>query len=660
MNKLSARSLFFGVLLAALVCAVYGSGLNNQLLFDDARLGDGTIFEQYGSLAPQIRSLSYGSFVWLQSLFGEGWWKQRLFNLFCHMGTCAVVYTLGKDLLERTTYPEEMKAAPQFEQSRMAALQFGTVLFALNPVAVYAVAYLIQRSVVMAAFFVALACLSWVRCLSRNSKLWLGIAMLAYVLAVFSKEYAVTAAALALPLYVFVRRPTGRQIVLIAGAAALVLGIGALLLSLRYPDVLGQLFDETSKAYARQLETLSPGVTGKVWALSIANQMGLFFRYGLLWLIPNVGWMSIDLRPAFPLSLLSVEALTSILAYLGLLAASAWLVVRRSDVLGLIGLCLLFPLLMFGTEFSTVWIQDPFVLYRSYLWALSLPVLVALPLIGFKTRLIYPATVLLALLLAGLGFERVQSLSEPQSAWADAAAKIDLKAPANAVGRWRPFLNMGSTQLERDENQEALRLFTLAAQLGEPLGSARFSMAMSYIQMKQPALALAQLQQAEAMGFQEAALYFQRGEILYNQGKFAAALRSYAQALNKPQSELEQELSRRRHAEAAVASGEYDTAIAGYQSLLQQKPDSVRNLVGLSMAHIGKNEAPKAIEILNPLIDKRPTAQAFYARALAQHYLGQNGAAQKDIDIALRAEPRNPIYLALKTELAAGKASPKK
>jgi hypothetical protein len=97
--------------------------------------------------------------------------------------------------------------------------------------------------------------------------------------------------------------------------------------------------------------------------------MGLFFRYGLLWLIPNVGWMSIDLRPAFPLSLASAQAIASVLAYLGLLAASAWLVLRRSDVLGLIGLCLLFPLLMFGTEFGTVWIQDPFVLYRSYLWA---------------------------------------------------------------------------------------------------------------------------------------------------------------------------------------------------------------------------------------------------------------------------------------------------
>jgi tetratricopeptide (TPR) repeat protein len=148
-------------------------------------------------------------------------------------------------------------------------------------------------------------------------------------------------------------------------------------------------------------------------------------------------------------------------------------------------------------------------------------------------------------------------------------------------------------------------------------------MAMAYTQLKQPAQALAQLQQAEAMGFQGGALYFQRGELQYAQGQFAAAMQSYTQALDKPQPASEQELSRRRHAEAAVAA-RIRPRHRRLPGLLQQKPDSIRNLVGLAMAYIGKNEAPKAIEILNPLIDKRPTAQAFYVRALAQHYLGQN------------------------------------
>ena len=47
------------------VCVIYGLGLHNGLVFDDARLGDGTIFGQFGNLVKlQIRMLSYGSFVW--------------------------------------------------------------------------------------------------------------------------------------------------------------------------------------------------------------------------------------------------------------------------------------------------------------------------------------------------------------------------------------------------------------------------------------------------------------------------------------------------------------------------------------------------------------------------------------------------------------------
>jgi hypothetical protein len=122
-----------------------------------------------------------------------------------------------------------------------------------------------------------------------------------------------------------------------------VLVLGAWLLSQRYPGVLGQLFDDTSKAYARQLDALSPGASQHIWALSIVSQMGLFFRYGLLWLIPNVGWMSIDLRPAFPLSLASRRPSPRCWpTWACWPPRPGWCC--RSDVLGLIGLCLLFPL----------------------------------------------------------------------------------------------------------------------------------------------------------------------------------------------------------------------------------------------------------------------------------------------------------------------------
>ncbi len=71
-------------IVALALAAIYLPGLGNSLVFDDASL-TGTLFEQYAALLPlKVRTLSYGSFVWVQALLGEGWWKQRLVNLLIH------------------------------------------------------------------------------------------------------------------------------------------------------------------------------------------------------------------------------------------------------------------------------------------------------------------------------------------------------------------------------------------------------------------------------------------------------------------------------------------------------------------------------------------------------------------------------------------------
>ncbi|MDU7587470.1 MAG: hypothetical protein E7K47_08725, partial [Acidovorax sp.] len=72
----------FALFLVVVTLGIYLPGLQNTLLFDDNLLKNGTIFSGYGSLTEfKQRMLSYGSFVWLDGIFGEGWWKQRLFNI---------------------------------------------------------------------------------------------------------------------------------------------------------------------------------------------------------------------------------------------------------------------------------------------------------------------------------------------------------------------------------------------------------------------------------------------------------------------------------------------------------------------------------------------------------------------------------------------------
>src|SRR4029077_17489434 len=102
--------------------------------------------------------LSYGSFVWVQTLLGEGWWKQRLVKLAIHIGVVFVLWGFYREILRRIAPPEpaEGSAAAPAALERSWALPIAIGFFALNPVSVYAVGYLVQRSILLATFFVAL------------------------------------------------------------------------------------------------------------------------------------------------------------------------------------------------------------------------------------------------------------------------------------------------------------------------------------------------------------------------------------------------------------------------------------------------------------------------------------------------------------------------
>lgn len=636
------------------IMAIYGPGLGNALIFDDERLQDGTVFNAYGSLLQlQPRMLSYGSFVWLQSLFGESWALQRAFNIVLHAGSSVALFLFLRELL--STLPTAAEAQiDEAESRRRAAALVAAACFAVHPVAVYSVAYLIQRSIVMATLFTLLACWAYVRGLRTRQPAWLAAAIVLFVVAVLSKEHAVTAAALALPLYVFVARPSWQRVALSSMGVAAALAVAVYLLSLRYGSIIGSSgFDDTSKAYVKQLSALEPGIRDNIYALSIFNQAWLFFRYGLLWAIPNIQWMSIDLRPPFPLTFGAFTVVAGAMAYIVLLLGSAWMVLKRRNSWGLAALLLLCAQLLFATEFVTTWVQDSFVLYRSYLWAPMLMGLIALALLAFQPKTIYSLGGVAIIALSALAWERVQSLHDAHSAWSDAADKINLDAPPNAVGRWRPFLNRGAYFLERESADDALRDFDLAERLGEPMGSAQMNKGVALQMLRRYPEALASFNAAEKAGFKEGALYYHRAGTQAAMRQFAAAFDDYSVALKKPQAD---EVRRRimvERAQVALPAQRYDAAISDLQALLKHQPDNDKLKVGLGMAHLGNNQPSEAMAIFDEVLTRQANPDAHYGRAQVLLRQGNRVAALQAVQQAIALQPRHPGYRALASQLGA-------
>ena len=282
-TKLRANIALAGLI--ACVVGIYGPTLFHELIFDDRRLVDGTIFGRYGSLLTlQPRMLSYGSFVWIDALTDHNVMAQRGFNVLLHLATCWAIWQLVQELVKHADWSPRRLADPLFESRLRFAMAAGVALYAVNPVAVYAVGYLIQRSIIMATLFAALACTAYLRALARGSLLWAIGALACTLLALASKEHAVTLPLLALPLYIYVKRPSIKGVALASAVGVALLAVLTALLWQRFGAMVGaSAFDETSGAYVHQLEQMHPGITARIYPLSVMNQAALFWHYGLLW-----------------------------------------------------------------------------------------------------------------------------------------------------------------------------------------------------------------------------------------------------------------------------------------------------------------------------------------------------------------------------------------
>jgi protein O-mannosyl-transferase len=647
--RLALRQYLWAAIVVVVALAIYLPGLGNELVYDDGYLTDGDLFAVYRSLGLRTRMLSYGSFVWIQSLLGEGWWKQRLVNLAIHLAVVAALWAFYREILRKLVPSEPDPGMPAQPLHLSPALGVSVGFFALNPVAVYAVAYLIQRSILLATLFTVVALWLFARGL-RTGKWWLHLlAAISYALAVMSKEHAVLAPLAAVPVYIVVARPSAKRLAILGTASAALIAAAGAALWARFGYILGTPFDEYSRAYLAQLAALNPDAPRLAWPLSIVNQCWLFFEYGVRWFFPVADWMSISIRPPFPVTWLSFPQILGVPLYVAVIAMGLRLVVRHHDWRALVGLSLLLPAILFGTEFVTVWVQDPFVLYRSYLWAIGVPGLVFVFLNGTSTRALAVVAAIVGLLLGWQAIERVMSLSTAQTAWTDAIAKLP-KDP-RAVGRWFPYLNRGSYYAEHDRFELAIRDFESSAALGD-LGMGAFNAGSMLNATGKPQQALQMFAAAEKQGYDLYSLPFQRGLAYAALGKPDEAQRQFAAAMAMNPPSPTREILMLQLGRSALQTGQADAAISHLEAFLKKEPRHGEARYLLAMAYIAKREPARALEVIDAA-GRASGGPAHYARAVASYGLGRKADALREIDAAIRMDPRAALLRELRAKIAA-------
>ncbi len=444
------------LLLAALAVGLYGPFLGNPRVFDDWVFFGGHRFAYYAThpFGLDLRVPPYFSLAVVEVLFGRIE-AHRIVSLAFHIACSLALYKLVLDLLQVAASRHQSGAALAAPSPQMHGIALiAAAAFAIHPVAVYGAAYLIQRTIVLATLFSLLSLILFVRGLVRTSHADALSAALMYSVAVLSKEHAVLLPAVAV-LTVALANSERRFAIRHAAIYLAACAPAGLFVVAGRRFLIGEAYEPDSGLVAAQIENAFGQATSDFsWLMSAVTQAGLFFKYLALWLWPDNGAMSVDLRVDFLDNWSAGWIALKVCGFAAFGGLGLFLLLRGGRA-GLAGFGMLLAWVLFLVELSTLRFQEPFVLYRSYLWGPGIMIMLAAALCAVPPRVALAAFVPVCALLLYSAHGRLVTFSHPLLLWEDAVAKL----PSKPVP-WgsRTLFNLGREYMQVGQPDRAVAI----------------------------------------------------------------------------------------------------------------------------------------------------------------------------------------------------------
>ena len=505
------------LLIGMLIIGIYGNFLWNPVVFDDQYFFDGTFHANYlnNGFGSELRWLPYATMEWTHSLLGLDLIWFHLGNLILHIANALALFFLLQRLFDLVLRKDEHCANLNETATRLSnswIAFFCVLIFSLHPAAVYAVTYLTQRSTLMATFFTIIMLRLVIEGIDRKKQSYLFASAFAYFFAVTSKEHAVMAPAVAVSLVFLLKKPS-KELFKQIGMSFFLYFIIALFtfFQVKSHNVLAQAYQNNGSELLSRLFFMDNGFpVSLAYPLSILTQTFLFFKYLLLWLLPDPAWMSIDMYEDFAMRLWSWPYVLSLLGFIFYFIIAVRFLFRRG-LYGLLGFGMLCPWFLFATEFSTVRIQEPFVLYRSYLWMAGGVAIFPYFMLKMPAKRTAAVVVCLLLLMVPLSWNRLQSFSHPYLLWDDAAILVENKTDIPGVERI--FYNRGIALFNLKHYPEAIQDYSKALTIYPKYSYAYNNRGAVYLELKQYPKALSDFNIAIALKADYPNSYFGRARV---------------------------------------------------------------------------------------------------------------------------------------------------
>ncbi|WP_018989481.1 tetratricopeptide repeat protein [Aromatoleum toluclasticum] len=557
--------------------------------------------------------------------FAIDWWRGNgdpapflITNIIIHAATAIATLALLLLVFQRS-------GAPPLTAWLFASA--ATAIWALHPIQVQAVTYVVQRMASMVALFMLITVIAYVRGrLTRRHGLWYPIAILAAIAAWFSKENAYILPALVLLAEYTLCREAGDRIRSHADRAILALP----LLITAYVILDLAVFQGPVSHY------VVPGYAHRDFTLSerlLTQPRVIFFHLGQM-LIPLPERFSIEHE--FALSRNLWTPWTTPLALAGILiwiVAGAWLALRSR--IPAVGFLVLWVPATLAVESSVIALEMVFE-HRMYLPSVGLAGLAGLGLMKLTERRLSIAAILIGLVTAGLftaTLYRIPTWRTPVTLYEHAVR--------HAPGVPRAWTNLATAYEDQDRSLEAVAAYTRALSLEPNRAIAHLNRGSSHRKLGDFIAA-----EADYRRFMELEPDDYRGP--YALGALHAAAGRYDEAIQwlsaANRLNARTPLPLRELADVYFATGRPDATITALEDARGRDPaiatDEYFDLLGAAYGRLGRYD--EAIEAFGRALRMNPAhGTALLYRAFAYLRSGKLDAALADFDSAITGMPDN-------------------
>lgn len=522
---------FFLLILIAASC-LYVPFLSNSIIFDDHSFFAGLSVYDYAQvpLSLKPRQFPYFTLGFIQVLSGSIE-ANRIVSLGLHVSIACLIFLIVRLLIKDVTAKSDFNDSVSEDyrcNSRTQIISGVCALwFLLNPIAVYGAAYLAQRTILFATLFALISLWFYRRAFAENRTADIFTAALFYTMAVFSKEHAIMlplAAVSLTALFEGSRRSHFKRILLylilcLPAAITVLLASKHIVASSYEPDV-GAMIPQMHEI------ALLAKPWGK-WLLSIILQAGFFFDYLAFWMVPDVRLLSADMRFDFVDIWFSWWVFPkAFLFFLSPILAIYFL--RKKGLIAFFCCGLLYCWFLFLTEVAAVRFQEPFVLYRSYLWAPGYVMMMVAVCARFSRRWLVIAAIPVFAIFFLLARERLTSLATEASVWKDAASKL---VSPSLIGSDRIFYNRGRAYLQEKKYAEAIDDFSHTIQQSPRVSQAYYNRALAYYSLEKYPEAMADLNHALLLNENNAYIQYLRGLVFERRGCVTTAKRAFTASM---------------------------------------------------------------------------------------------------------------------------------